>query len=336
MLLPARLFLVARVSLMKRIIVTGSCGQIGSELVRELCLRYGSENVVATDIKKPADTHCEFVSLDVTDRPSVFRTFSDTAATVVFHLAGVLSARGEEQPELAFNVNLIGTKNVLDAAMHSGVERFILPSTIGVFGPTTPKNNVPVDTVTRPSTIYGITKLFCEELCEYYSRKGLIDARGMRFPGIISYKTAPGGGTTDYAIEMIRAAVSSRNYECFLKNDTRLPMMYMPDAIESLVNIAEAPASGLTHRTDFNVAAFDFTPAELEKELQKHFPDFTTKYSPDGRQKIADSWPASVDSTCAVREWGFNPKFDMPGMVSDMIVNLQFRSKKGDRNLHLN
>ncbi len=313
---------------MKRIIVTGSCGQIGTELVRELCLRYGRKNVFATDLRKPTGFQCGTMSLDVTDRESVFSTLSDLAADTVYHLAGILSARGEEDPESAFRVNLNGTKNTLDGAMASATERFIFPSTIGVFGPSTPKNNVPVDTVTRPITMYGITKLFCEEICEYYSRKGLIDARGMRFPGIISYKTAPGGGTTDYAIEMIRSAVDGKSYDCFLKKDTRLPMMYMPDAINSLLDIAEAPASSLIHRTDFNVAAFDFTPSELEKEIRKHFPGFISEYTPDKRQKIADSWPASIDSTCAANEWGFSPKFDMSGMVTDMIMNLQSRPKK--------
>jgi nucleoside-diphosphate-sugar epimerase len=312
---------------MKRIIITGSSGQIGTELVRELCLRYGRKNVIATDLRKPTGFQCETMSLDVTDRESVFSTLSDSAADTIYHLAGILSARGEEDPETAFRVNLNGTKNTLDGAIASGTERFIFPSTIGVFGPSTPKNNVPVDTVTRPITMYGITKLFCEELCEYYSRKGLIDARGMRFPGIISYNTAPGGGTTDYAIEMIRSAVSGQSYGCFLKKNTRLPMMYMPDAIESLIDIAEAPASGLVHRTDFNVAAFDFTPSELEKELQKHFPGFRVKYAPDKRQKIADSWPASVDSTCAINEWGFSPKFNFADMVSDMVINIQYRLK---------
>ena len=308
---------------MKRIIVTGSSGQIGTELVAELCSRLGSENVVAADIRKNTDLKCETLSLDVTDRTSVFDTFSAISAETVFHLAGVLSAKGEEDPETAFRVNLNGTKNVLDAAVASRVRRFIFPSTIAVFGPSTPKNDVQVDTITRPITMYGITKLFCEQLAEYYARRGLIDARGVRLPGIISYRTPPGGGTTDYAIEMIRSAVAGERYSCFLRKDTRLPMLYMPDAISAMLELWEAPVSSLAHRMDFNVSAFDFTPGELETELRKHFPEFRVTYSPDKRQEIADSWPVSVDSTCARREWGFQPKFDIEKMVSDMILNLR-------------
>ena len=314
---------------MKQIIVTGSRGQIGTELVTELCSRYGPEKVIATDLGTHTDFKCEFVELDVTDRTSVFNIFSRVSPGTVFHLAGVLSARGEEQPETAFNVNLNGTKNVLDAAISSGTERFIFPSTIAVFGPHTPKKNVAVDTITRPVTMYGITKLFCEQLAEYYSRKGMIDARGIRLPGIISHRTPPGGGTTDYAIDMIRSAVARRKYTCFLKKDTRLPMMYMPDAVNALVKISEVGSSSLLHRTDFNVSAFDFTPGELETELLRHFPGFEVTYRQDARQAIADSWPASVDSSCAEHEWGFAPQFDMQRMVSDMILNLHPLVKEG-------
>ncbi|MBX8639662.1 MAG: NAD-dependent epimerase/dehydratase family protein [Thermoplasmata archaeon] len=307
---------------MKKILVTGAGGQIGTELIESLCSRHGSGNVLATDSRPVQDFPCRFTKMDVTDSSAVERKFSEERFDAVYHLAAILSAKGEVNPDLAFNVNINGTKNVLDASLRNGVERVIIPSTIGVFGPTTPKDNVAIETVTRPTTIYGITKLFCEQLGDYYSRKYGMDVRGLRLPGIISYRSPPGGGTTDYAVEMIVSAVRRERYVCFLRKDTRLPMMYIPDAISSMIKLAESPASSLIHRTDFNVSAFEFTPEELETELKSYFPDIEVAYRPDERQKIADSWPHSVDSQAAASEWGFEAKFNFRQMVDDMVKNL--------------
>jgi threonine 3-dehydrogenase len=313
---------------MKKILVTGAGGQIGTELIESLCSRYGRENVLATDNRPVNRFPCRFAELDVTDRRAVEQKFSEEGFEVVYHLAAILSAKGEENPQLAFSVNVNGTKNVLDASLKNGVERVIIPSTIGVFGPTTPKEDVAIETVTRPTTIYGITKLFCEQLGDYYSRKYGLDVRGLRLPGIISYRSPPGGGTTDYAVEMIISAVRRERYVCFLRKDTRLPMMYIPDAISSLIRLAESPASGLIHRTDFNVSAFSFTPGELEAELRSHFPDIAVEYRPDERQKIADSWPRTINSQAAAMEWGFESKFSFRQTVEDMVKNLLREAKK--------
>ncbi|MBX8631455.1 MAG: NAD-dependent epimerase/dehydratase family protein [Thermoplasmata archaeon] len=311
---------------MGKILVTGAAGQIGTELVERLCSRYGRENIIATDLKFPHVPECEHGQMDVTSRDSVDEFFREHSIDSVYHLAAVLSARGEENPGRAFDVNANGTKNVLDASLRSGVKRVLIPSTIGVFGPQTPKRKVPVETVTRPVTMYGITKIFCELLGEYYFRKYRLDVRGLRLPGIISYKSPPGGGTTDYSIEMIVSAVKGKSYTCFLRSDTRLPMMYIPDAIESIIKLSEADGGKLIHRTDFNVSAFDFTPGELETELRKYFSGFSVEYRPDERQKIAETWPSTLDCRAAVDEWGFSPRFDMSRMVEDMVRNLSDQS----------
>lgn len=305
-----------------KILLTGSNGQIGSELTDALVKRKGADRIIASDIVPVRRSDCETVLLDVTDMESVERSMKQNNVDTVFHLAAILSARGEKSPGLAFNVNVIGMRNVLEASLKAGVEKVFFPSTIGIFGPDTPKDNVPIETVTRPATMYGITKLLCEQLGGYYFRRFGLDVRGMRLPGIISYKTPPGGGTTDYSIEMLVAAALGKEYCCFLRKDTRLPMMYMPDAIESIVKLMEAPSDSLKHRTDFNVTGFSMDPEELEHEIRRRVPDFTVTYTPDERQEIADSWPRSLDSRAAADEWGFAPRYTLGGMVDDMLDHL--------------
>jgi L-threonine 3-dehydrogenase (EC 1.1.1.103) len=241
----------------------------------------------------------------------------------IYHLAAILSATGEKYPDLAYRVNVDGLHNVLEAARTNKVSQVFIPSTIGVFGPETPRRNVPIETITRPTTLYGITKVFAEQLGNYYQRKFSLDVRGVRFPGLISYKSPPGGGTTDYAIEMIISAVRKQNYTCFLREDTVLPMMYMPDALEAILKLSEAPLEKLIHHTDFNLTSFSFSPKELAHEISNYYPEFSVIYKPDFRQEIADSWPESLDASAARREWGFAPKYNFKETVKDMIYHLQ-------------
>lgn len=313
-----------------RFLITGSSGQIGTELTGTLVERYGSDRVIATDIVKPNRKDCMTAILDVTDAQSVLKFVKEEGVKTIVHLAAILSAKGENAPDLAYDVNVNGMRNVLNAAVSGRETRLFFPSTIGIFGPDTPKDNVPIETITRPTTMYGITKLFCEQLGDYYFRRFGLDVRGLRLPGIVSYRTPPGGGTTDYSIEMLRAAAEGRNYTCFLKRETRLPMMYMPDALDAVIKLLEAPSSALRHRTNFNVMAFSFCPSELESEIRKTIPGFSVKYAPDERQAIADSWPRSLDSSAAVGEWGFSARYTLSGMVGDMLKNLS-RQERGEQ-----
>lgn len=308
-----------------RTLITGACGQIGTELTEAMVERYGSDGVVASDIRKSASFGCDFVLLDVTDASAISRVLKQYGIGRVVHLAAVLSAKGEENPSIAYELNISGLKNVLDASVQSGVKQFFFPSTIAVYGPETPKEMVPINTVTRPVSIYGIGKLFGELLCSYYHTRYGLDTRGMRLPGIVSWKAPPGGGTTDYAVQMIESAVHGRNYVCFLRESTRLPMMYMPDAIASIIALIEAPSSSLRYRTSYNVSAFSFSPQDLEKELRKHFSQFFVQYAPDHRQTVADGWPRSLDVSDAILDWGFHSTYSFEEMVSDMIQHLKER-----------
>lgn len=310
-----------------RILITGSGGQIGTELTDNLIRLYGEENVIATDVFPIGRKDCSTAILDVTDGKAMEKILMEEGIQTIIHLAAILSAKGEKIPDAAFDINVNGMRNVLNSGMRTGANRIFFPSTIGIFGPDTPKDNVPIETITRPTTIYGITKLLCEQLGEYYFTKYGLDVRGMRLPGIISYKAPPGGGTTDYSIEMLRAAAEGRKYRCFLSEQTRLPMMYMPDAIDSITRLLEAPGQDLRHRTSFNVMAFSFGPADLETEIRKSVPDFAVSYVPDERQRIADSWPRSLDSSAAAEEWGFSPKYTLAMMVEDMLFHLKESGK---------
>ncbi|MEM0133693.1 MAG: NAD-dependent epimerase/dehydratase family protein [Thermoplasmatales archaeon] len=308
----------------EKILVTGASGQIGSELVPFLSEVFGKDRLVPSDVRSNV-TDPRFIALDVTDKSSLDLALEKYKIDTILHLAAILSANGEKNPELAFNVNIFGMYNVLESAVKNKVKLVLTPSSIGVFGPDTPKENVPIETISRPVTMYGITKLVAEHLGNYYHSRFGLNTRGLRFPGLISYKTSPGGGTTDYSIEMIIAAVKGRNYKCFLREDSKLPMMYMPDALDSILKLAEADDSRLKHRTDFNVTSFSITPKELEMELKGYYPSFAVTYEPDFRQKIADSWPGSLDASAAKQEWDFHPNYDLRSTTEDMIYNLKLK-----------
>ncbi len=310
-----------------KILVTGACGQIGSELTLALRERYGATNVVAAGHRTPPSPRLRdsgpFEFIDVTRRETIAAVVSKYNIDTIYHLAAILSATGEQNPQLAWDVNVNGLYNVLEVARQQGVTRLFCPSSIAVFGPETPRDNTPQETVLRPKTMYGVTKVTGELLCDYYARRFGLDVRGVRFPGIISSETMPGGGTTDYAVEIFYAAIKHRRYTCFLRPDTVLPMMYMPDCIKASLDLMAADPSRLKHRTDFNLTAFSFSPAELAAEIQKHIPDFVCDYEPDYRQAIADSWPRTIDDSAAREEWGWQPEYDLPTMVVDMLEKVR-------------
>lgn len=316
---------------MQNVLITGSLGQIGSELMCELLGKLGSEHVVATDIKEPWPEileKCNYAKLDVLDAKAISELCKKRNIDTIYHLAAILSATGEENPQLAWKVNMYGLYNVLEVARELGIKQVICPSSIAAFGPDTPKDKTPNETILRPSSMYGVTKVAGELLGNYYVKKYNLDVRGMRFPGIISYKTPPGGGTTDYAVAIYYDALTKKSYECFVREDTVLPMMYMPDAIRSMIEIAEADFSKLKHHCDYNLAAISFSAAELAAAIKKHIPDFAITYKPDFRQAIADSWPRSIDDTPAREEWGWKHEFDLESMTVEMLKHL--RVKLGD------
>ena len=309
---------------MKRVLVTGGLGQIGSELVPYLRDRYGRENVIVADIREPDNVEdvAPFITLDVRNEENIIKAIREHDIDTIYHLAAILSARGEQNPQLAFKVNIVGMYNILEAGRKTNIERIMVPSSIAAFGPETPKDNTPNDTVLKPRTMYGVSKVTGELLALYYWEKYGLDVRGVRYPGIISWKAPPGGGTTDYAVEIFYYALKGEKYTCFLREDATLPMMYMPDAIKAITMLADAPAENLVHRADFNIAAMSFSPKELVTEIRKYV-DFEVEYKPDYRQKIADSWPRSIDDSAARREWGWSPGYDMAAMVKDLIENLK-------------
>jgi nucleoside-diphosphate-sugar epimerase len=319
---------------MTRMMITGASGQIGTELLKALCQKYGSENVVAADIQPlprnaPA---CAFETLDVTNAARLEDIVKKHRIDTVYHLAAILSATGEKNPHLAWTVNMDGTYNVLEAARKLGLVRVFMPSSIAAFGPETPRVRTPQDTILKPKTMYGLTKVAGELVADYYVRRFGVDVRGCRFPGIISHETLPGGGTTDYAVAIYYEAVKTGRYTCFLREDTRLPMMYMPDCLKSVLDLMEADFGSLLHHADFNVAAMSFTPAEQAAEIRKHIPGFTIDYAPDFRQAIADSWPESLDDSAARAEWGWNPGHDLASMTADMLKVLSRRQAEGRLN----
>jgi nucleoside-diphosphate-sugar epimerase len=318
---------------MQRILVTGAVGQIGSELTMALRERYGAENVVAaghrTEPGKVLRDSGPFVYIDVTRRDALQQVVEAYKIDTIHHMAAVLSAIGEEKPHVAWSVNIDGLHNVLEVARENELARVFCPSSIAVFGPETPKENTPQETVLRPKTMYGVTKVAGELLCDYYVRRFGVDVRGVRYPGIISSETLPGGGTTDYAVEIFYKAFEEGHFTCFLREDTVLPMMYMPDCIKATIDLMEADLSSLEHHADFNLAAMSFAPADLVAEIQKHMPEFTCDYEPDFRQAIADSWPRSIDDSAAREEWGWEPEFDLAAMTADMLEKLSERHKSG-------
>ena len=317
----------------KRILVTGACGQIGSELTMALRARYGNDNVVATGHKTtPSEalrTSGPFEFIDVAKRETLTEVVRRYKIDTVYHMAAILSAAGEQRPHLAWDVNINGLYNVLEVAREQELTRVFCPSSIAAFGPDTPHDNTPQETILRPSTMYGVTKVAGELLCNYYVRRFGVDVRGVRYPGIISSETLPGGGTTDYAVEIFYKAIEHGHYTCFLRADTVLPMMYMPDCIKATLDLMEVDFSALTHHADFNLTAMSFAPADLAAEIQKHVPGFTCEYVPDFRQAIADSWPRTIDDSAARKEWGWQPSYDLPAMTADMFDRLSQRHAQG-------
>ncbi len=314
---------------MKTILVTGATGQIGSELTLVLRKKYGNGNVIAAGHKrKPGEKLLNsgpFRVIDCTDINTVERVIREFNVDTIYHLAAILSAVAESKPQLAWDVNINGLYNVLEVARRYNCAVFV-PSSIGAFGPNTPKDNTPQDTIQRPNTMYGITKVTGELLCDYYYEKFGVDTRGVRYPGLISYETLPGGGTTDYAVEIYYEAIKHRRYTCYLKADTYLDMMYMPDAIKAAIDIMEADSSKLIHRNAFNVTAMSFSPDDIANEIKKHIPDFIMDYNVDPvRQAIADSWPDKMDDSVAREEWGWKPRYDLKSMTEDMLEKLSHK-----------
>ncbi|HLF65095.1 MAG TPA: NAD-dependent epimerase/dehydratase family protein [Saprospiraceae bacterium] len=308
-----------------RILVTGASGQIGTELIHALVERYGTERVVASDIKEHKFDKAIFVMLDILNTQRINEIIEDYHITQIYHLAAILSASGEWNPRKTWNVNLNSLLEIFDLSAECGIEKIFFPSSIAIYGGPTPKKFTPQHSATIPSTVYGMSKLTGELWCNYYFHRYGLDVRSIRYPGIISHGAMPGGGTTDYAVEIFYEALKSKHYTCFLRADTRLPMIYMEDAIRGTLDLMEAPAGKISIRTSYNLAGMDFTPAELAAEIKKHIPDFTIEYKPDHRQAIADSWTESIDDSAARNDWNWMPKYNLESMVEDMIENLRLK-----------
>lgn len=305
------------------ILILGSGGQIGTELVASLRNIYGTDKVVASDIKESHDQSGPYEKIDVLDKDRIFEVVKKHGITHVYLLAAMLSATAEKYPEKGWQLNMESLFHVLNLAKEKHIAQVYWPSSIAAFGPTTPKQNTPQQTITEPTTIYGISKLAGERWCEWYFNKFNVDVRSIRYPGLISYTAPPGGGTTDYAVDIFHQAIKTGKYDCFLSADTRLPMMYMPDAIRATIEIMHAPANQIQLRSGYNLAAFSFTPAEIAREIAGQIPGFEITYHPDFRQAIADSWPQSIDDSAAREHWGWKNQYDLQEMVSDMLVNLR-------------
>jgi len=319
-----------------KILVTGAAGQIGSELTPLLRKKFGPENVLATDIKTDIppvlNDSGPYEKLDVTNPARLKEIIKKYQINTIYHMSAILSATGEKNPQLAWNVNISGTHNILEASRELSIKKIFVPSSIAVFGPETPKELTPQETVLKPKTMYGVTKVAGELLCDYYVQHYNLDIRGCRYPGIISYETLPGGGTTDYAVAIFYAAIKYKKYTCFVNKNTMLPMMYMPDCLKATIDIMEADFSRLEHYADFNIAGMSFKVEELAAEIKKHIPEFTVDYKPDYRQEIADSWPKSIDDAAARKEWNWHPAYDLASMTKDMLYVLQKRHAAGKLN----
>ena len=314
---------------MDTILVTGATGQIGTELTAALRARHGAARVIASARQPPAaDTSLgdgPFELVDVTRPEQVREAIARHRVTIVYHLAAVLSATAERHPAQAWSVNLDGLRYVLEAARNGGVRQLFWPSSIAAFGPDTPLDGTPQDTVMRPTTVYGIAKVAGELLCDYHVHRYGLDVRGIRYPGVISSETAPGGGTTDYAVAIFHGALDAGRYTCFVREDTVLPMVYMPDCIRAALDLMAAPRAALTHHNGFNLAAMSFSVGALADEIATQVPGFVCEYAPDERQAIADSWPRTIDDSAARREWGWAPEFGLAEMTRDMIARLRAR-----------
>lgn len=305
------------------VLVIGSNGQLGTELAAALANRYGPSNVIASDrLEVGRHPHLRYEMLDVTDIGQLTRVVEQHRITQIYHLAAALSATGETAPQWAWGLNMSGLVNVLEVARQHKLDRVFWPSSIAAFGPTTPADMTPQQTITEPTTVYGISKLAGEGWCRWYFEKQKVDVRSLRFPGLISYRAKPGGGTTDYAIDIFHAALKRERFTCFLAQDETLPMLYMDDAVRATIELMEAPATSITERGSYNLAGVSFTPREIAQEIRKLVPDFDVTFQPDFRQTIASGWPNSIDDTSARRDWGWSHRFDLPKIVQDMIAHL--------------
>lgn len=309
-----------------KILVIGADGQIGTELTLALREQMGEGNVFATDIKPVNDSlkgTGPYDFLDVTDKDAISTFVRSNKITQIYHMAAILSATGENHPRRAWNLNMSGLLHVLDIAIEYKLDKIFWPSSIATFGSMTPKENTPQFTIMNPGTVYGITKMAGEAWCDYCWQRFKLDVRSLRYPGIISYKTPPGGGTTDYAIEIFHEALRNKSYECFLAADTMLPMMYMPDAIRATLEIMDAPADQISVRSSYNVAGVSFTPSQIAEAISKEIPQFSIAYKPDFRQEVAKTWPQSIDDSMARNDWGWKHAFGLDELVKDMLANLR-------------
>lgn len=309
-----------------KILIIGACGQIGTELTQKLRKIYGTENVIASDIRKlnvDVVNSGPFEVVNALDFNQIEHLVEVHGITDVYLMAALLSATAEKNPAFAWDLNMNSLFHVLNLAKAGKIKKIFWPSSIAVFGPTTPKENTPQYTIMEPSTVYGISKQSGERWCEYYHNLFGVDVRSIRYPGLISWSSPPGGGTTDYAVDIYHKALENQSYECFLSAETKMPMMYMDDAIAATIQIMQAPAEQIKIRSSYNLAAMSFTPTEIAAEIQKHIPDFTISYAPDFRQKIADSWPASIDDSRAREDWGWNHHFALDNMTVDMLEHLK-------------
>jgi len=318
---------------MKNILVIGATGQIGSELTMALRNEFGNDNVIASTRKTPptetVNNSGPFEFFDIVDRPRMTEVCKKYNVDTIVNMAAILSAVGEQNPMMAWDINMNGLINVLEVAREMNMKQVLVPSSIAVFGPGTPLECAPQETVLKPTTMYGVTKVAGELLTDYYVKKYGLDVRGLRYPGIISYETLPGGGTTDYAVGIYFDAIKYGKYTCFVKEDTRLPMMYMPDCLKATIDLMKADFSKLKHHSDFNVGAMSFSAGELAASIKKYIPSFEIEYKPDFRQNIADSWPNAVDDKAAREEWGWKPGFDLDAMTQDMLKNIKIKHEKG-------
>jgi nucleoside-diphosphate-sugar epimerase len=306
-----------------KILIIGANGQLGTELSAALADRHGSHNVITSDmVPNGRHAHITHEMLDVTDAGQLKELVKRHGITQIYHLAAALSATGETSPTWAWNLNMGGLLNVLETARHYKLDKVFWPSSIAAFGPTTPADATPQSTVMEPKTVYGISKLAGEGWCRWYFEKHGVDVRSLRYPGLISYKTKPGGGTTDYAIDIFYSALKGERYNCFLAEDEALPMLYMDDAVRATLELMEAPAESITERGSYNLAGISFTPSEIAAEIRRHLPDFEIAYEPDFRQQIASSWPNSIDDSCAQHDWKWKCRFDLSALVTDMLKHL--------------
>jgi len=313
----------------EKILVIGASGQIGVELTLALRKIYGNSNVIAADLREENPLlkgTGPSVSLDVMNKEMLHVQVIRQGITQIYLLAALLSATAEKNPTIAWHLNMQSLLNVLDIAREEKLQKVYWPSSIAVFGPTSPKVNCPQRTIIEPSTVYGISKFSGEFWCNYFFHKYDVDVRSIRYPGLISYKSAPGGGTTDYAVDIFHRAIDKEHFNCYIQEDTYLPMMYMPDAIRATIELMEAPSAKITMRTSYNISGMSFSPKEIFDEIKKHIPEFSISYHPDYRQEIANSWPASIDDSCAREDWGWKPAYDLSTMTEDMLTNLRLEN----------